>query len=332
MKKFLAILMAMMMLCSMMAVAAAEQTYTDMSTATFKVKYTDEWGSQARPAQTFTYTVTAADEVKENEAATFPEQLPTITDVTFAVTDTVAEKQATITLPEYTAVGIYEYTIKQNQGNTAGVTYFSNDILLRVTVIEQNGRIRVAAVHCEADKTDSNSKTDETENVYKASSLKLTKTVTGNMGDKNKYFGVTVTFTAPAGTTPAANIAVSGGSELPEGMVQPAEIRYGEATKVYLKHGDTLTFSNIAENTTYEVVEDDYTDEGYAAAAYTYSDAENKKIDTEEADTVEITNMKGVNVDTGIELDDLPYIILLAVAAIGIVAMVMKKRFAADRD
>ena len=39
-----------------------------------------------------------------------------------------------------------------------------------------------------------------------------------------------------------------------------------------------------------------------------------------------ITNNKGVTVDTGITLDSAPYILLLAVAVIGVAAMLRKRR------
>ena len=39
-----------------------------------------------------------------------------------------------------------------------------------------------------------------------------------------------------------------------------------------------------------------------------------------------ITNNKGVEVDTGISLDNMPYIMMLAMAALGTLGFVSKKR------
>ena len=43
-------------------------------------------------------------------------------------------------------------------------------------------------------------------------------------------------------------------------------------------------------------------------------------------DAVVITNNKGVVVDTGISLDNMPYIMVLALLALGLVGFVSKKR------
>ena len=75
---------------------------------------------------------------------------------------------------------------------------------------------------------------------------------------------------------------------------------------------------------TYTVTESDYTADGYDAAAYEFGD-DNKKIDSAE-DKVTITNNKGTTVDTGVFLDSLPYIMLLAIVGVGATLFVSKKR------
>ena len=47
-------------------------------------------------------------------------------------------KKIEIKLPEYDSVGVYTYIIHEAAGNSAGVTYYGDAILLRVTVIEQD--------------------------------------------------------------------------------------------------------------------------------------------------------------------------------------------------
>ena len=79
---------------------------------------------------------------------------------------------------------------------------------------------------------------------------------------------------------------------------------------------------------TYTVAEDNYTGEGYDAANYTFTD-EGKKIDNT-ADTVTITNNKDATVDTGIMLDSLPYVLLLTVCVVCMVAFFVKKRSARE--
>lgn len=151
----------------------------------------------------------------------------------------------------------------------------------------------------------------------------MTKNVTGNMGDTSAYFKVTVTLTGENGKTYANSYAVTGGSKTDN----PNTIAIGTATEFYLKNGETITIANLPYGVTYTVVEDDYTSVekgGYEEASYTWSD-EGKEIDSA-SDTVTITNNKGTTVDTGIILDSMPYMALLAVAALGMGAVVLRKR------
>ena len=95
--------------------------------------------------------------------------------------------------------------------------------------------------------------------------------------------------------------------------------------KINLADSDTVTFMNIPYDVTYTVVEKDYkTTDGYDAADYNFSDID-KKIDSAN-DTVTITNNKGGTVDTGVILDNAPYILMLAVVAGGAMTLVIKKR------
>lgn len=106
--------------------------------------------------------------------------VPTIGSVSFGegdATEDGAEATAAISLPAYTSVGIYTYKFNEAipTNKTAGVTYNEDDLYLAVTVVEQNGKVRVAAVHCEG-STDAGEygvepKTDKFENTYESGHL-----------------------------------------------------------------------------------------------------------------------------------------------------------------
>ena len=85
-----------------------------------------------------------------------------------------------------------------------------------------------------------------------------------------------------------------------------------------------MLLCKIMENFGYTVTEADYSSEDYTQKIV-FSDDANKKIDSA-SDTVNITNTKGTTVDTGVVLDSLPYILLIAVAVVGVVAFTAKKR------
>lgn len=328
MKKLFAMLLAVAMIFSLATVSFASEdveapVYEDMETVTVTKTYTATNEGTVSPAETFSFTaltcVSVTDAAEGVTAANAP--VPTIATVDFAAGEATATKDITITLPEYTSVGIYTYTFSEVVGDTAGVTYHDDEITLKVTVIQgADGKIRVAAVHTESD----GQKSDDFENVYSAGTLAVSKTVTGNLGDQTKDFIVKVTFTAPQGKVVKEAISyVVDGETL---TIAPDAWENGVASvDIALKHGETITFTNIPYGVAYTVVENDYTGDGYDAAKYAISD-EAKVIDSA-ADTVAITNNKTTDVDTGVVMDSIPYILILAVAAFGIVAIMSKKRY-----
>ncbi|MBR6212100.1 MAG: hypothetical protein IKQ64_03535 [Bacteroidales bacterium] len=320
MKKFLAIILAVVLMLSLSVVALADdEEFEDVSTITITKTFTDVNGGVS-PAETFSFSDFETVEILENDAAEFPETLPTIDDVSFDEGEATASKTATITLPEYDAVGIYVYSFTEEAGNTAGVTYNSDTFYLVVTVIEQDGKVRVAAVHCEggyeAGTYGEEPKTDEFENTYESGTLEVTKAVTGKLGDKTKYFEVTVTFTPADGEVINSTITYSGGQ-----YAQDVTVENNTAT-FQVKDSDTITFTNIPEGVTWEVEEADYSNDGYDT---TY-DAATGTIAAGDADTCTITNDKDTTPDTGITLDSLPYILIGMVVLAAAVAMILNKR------
>lgn len=331
MKKILSLALALVLVLSMSTVAFAteggENTYTDMTTVTLTKEYKLTNPGTTSPAETFSFSdltctevTDAADGVTSSNAP-----VPTIGSVSYSAGEaggeTTAKKIITIFLPEYTSVGIYTYTFNEIDGGTAGVTYRSDEITLVVTVIEQGGKVRVAAVHTEGEGKD---KSGEFNNEYSAGSLSVKKNVTGIMGDKQKEFKVKVTFTAPEGDTVREAITYTDGDK---NETIAGGWTGSKAVEITLKHEETVTFNNIPYGVTYTVVEDDYTAKdngGYDEASYQFDD-NNKKIDSA-SDSVTITNNKGGHVDTGISMDSIPYILMLAVVFMGLFVFFSKKR------
>lgn len=332
MKKLLALALTLVMVLSLSVTAFAEEPHTDMNSVTISMTYEATNTGTTSPEETFQFTIargSVTDAADDITAENMP--VPTIGTVQYAAGDAgnagTKTKNVTIALPVYTSVGIYTYTVTATPGTTAGVAYWAKPIKLVVTVIEKNGKVRVAAIHTE---DEGGQKSDAITNTYSAGSLAVTKNVTGNMGDRNRYFKITVTLTGEAGKTYADSYPVSGGSKLVNGTGDAAAstISIGTPTDFYLKHDETFTIANLPYGVTYTVVEENYSNDGYSTTT-TYSDETSKKIDTN-LDTVTITNKKGVAVDTGIALDSLPYVLLLAVSVVGMAAFVMKKR--AERE
>ena len=177
----------------------------------------------------------------------------------------------------------------------------------------QNGRVRVAAVHCE---TGDGEKTSSfADNKYSAGELDVTKTVKGNLGDKDKEFKFTVTFNAPTGKVWNNDIKVEGGAS---GLKWDKEMKTATFT---LSDGDTARFENVPAGVTYTVDEDNYSDyktdgEVNTPTAMTSDNAKVEVINTKNADTI----------DTGVLLNNAPYIAIIGGAAVVAIYVVNKRR------
>ena len=356
MKKLFALLLAVVMVVGMTTVAFAEgetQTYSDTSTVILE-KWYNNTNNGVSPAETFTYTWEAVGVTEAGvldvatQTVVTKETMPkleSVASVSFDKGDAgkviisnggnyLCKRDVVITLPEYQAVGIYEYKINEVASNTAGVTYNTDDIKLIVTVIEQEGKVRVAAVHAEntANNPAEGKKDNKLINSYESGTLAVSKEVTGNAGDLEKEFDVKVLFYAPEGKVVKSEITwVDNNSDgIVNGSIEEVDGWKGEKVAyIKLKHGETVTFENIPEGVTYEVVEGDYTiDLGgeYDAPVYTWSDKTEKKIAAGDTDTVKITNNKDVTIDTGILMDSAPYVVMLLVAAAALVLFTTKRR------
>ena len=334
MKKLISMLLALLLVMSLSSAAfASSATYTDMSTVTLTINYNETNEGSTSPAEDLSFTISntsVTDAASGVDTSNMP--TPTLGTVSYAegdAGDTDMTKTLTITLPFYTSVGIYTYTITQTAGDKAGVSYWASDIRLVVTVIQDaDGLLRVAAVHTEGGEGE---KSDDITNTYSAGSLAVTKTVTGNMGDRSKYFAINVTLTGEADKTYAASYTVTGGTKLTDGTTDAATESIsvdGLSHTFYLQDGETFTIHNLPYGVTYTVTEADYTGEngGYDTPAYTYSDAGTTKTVDSSSETVDITNNKGAIVDTGISLDSLPYILLLVISLTGAVVFIVKRR------
>ena len=327
-KRLFACLLALTMMLGLSATAFADgttgkvQTPANGGTVTFEKEY-KLVGEGTSPAETFKFTIAKAG-VENGGVEADKQGAPTVGAVSYTEEDgaTTAgkKKPVTVTLPTYTSVGVYSYTITETKGTTAGVTYDSVPVTMKVTVIDNNGTLEIAAVSFTKDGKKLGDEAAFT-NTYTANKLSISKTVAGNLGDKSKYFDFTVKLegTKEGITYPTSyNVEVKGSKES-----NPSTINLNEDTKFELKHGDTVTIANLPEGVKYTVTEADYKDEKYE----TTSENATGTMDAE-AKTAAFTNTKTGDIDTGVYLDNLPYILVFAgVLAIATVFVVRRRRF-----
>ena len=332
MKKFMSLLLALLLVASLGSAAFAEADKDASFGKTYKLENADT----TSPAETFTFKFSNGQVTDAAEGTVAPE-IPDAT-VSFAageaVTNAGLTKPVTVALSDITwpSVGIYTYDVKEVPGSTPGVTYSNDTLKMKVTVAydDQTQTYYTAFVTMSLVDADGDGQTDVKtgafENTYSAGSLSVTKTVTGNMGDRDKYFAINVTLTGEQGKTYASSYTVSGGSKLGNGSddSDSSTISIGTPATFHLQHGETFTIENLPYGVTYTVAEADYTAEGYEDAEINFPD-QNKKIDTA-SETVTIINNKEAAVDTGIVLDSLPYVLLLVLSIGGAVLFLLKRR------
>lgn len=325
MKKFLSLVLALTLVLSLGAVAFASPSapaYVDGSPVKIDKVLTINNEGTVNPAETFNFTVGTASGLRDGVSI----PAPALGNFSITVAQGATTGVANINLPTFTHVGVYTYPITETAGKTAGMRYDGAPYNLVVTVINNpdgDGFLRVLTL------TDGNNvKGDAFENEFSAGKLTIKKEVTGNYGDPNDTFTVTVTLTAVDGkdlkAAQAALIAATGGTK---------DVNEdGSVTITYtVKKGSEFTIENIPYDVDYTVVEtvgtDGKTEKGYTVS---YDVNSNGKMDEAAIETT-ITNNRDLEIATGVNLDNLPYILLLVGAVVGLFGFTMKKRLAGNR-
>lgn len=263
----------------------------------------------------------------------------------------------TVDLPDYSVPGKYTYILKENDPNVAGVV--ANDNFYQVTVWalqdednkEAGNHIKecgvklsqVQLVNGGYVEVSGKGKLSSVENTYQAGSVTVTKHVTGNMGNKATLFNFKVVLKS----TKPVNSAVAGTKTFTFTTDKNADGFYTAEQTYQLSDGQTFTISNLPFGVTYTVYEmSDATEsataiengktltvaeDGADAKVYTVTYTSETGALSEETENhlieASVTNQCGDNtIDTGVILDNAPYILMLAVVAGGAMTLVIKKR------
>lgn len=258
--------------------------------------------------------------------------------------------------------GIYVYKITEKDNGTQAVSYNTDGgrlyLIVTVThVTDGNGNIydglynyAVALRRGDDNITAANAAkgtkvlaTEAFHNTYGAgnsvNSVELKKTVHGNFGDLGKDFTFNVTFNKAVDKN-YGNIAfeAENGRKVYKAndptQTGVNELEYGVEYVVTLKHGETIEFGNLPADVTYTMVENGKQDvEGTQKVDGIYTvtgekTEDNKGTVTASATTAkeEIVNTNQESPDMGVVLDNAPYIAMLAIVAIGGVALMLNKR------
>lgn len=338
MKKILAMLLAVMMLLSVASVAMAEgdtdtpTTSISVPTIKFKKLYNLTNKGTFSPAETFTFTLVctgvtdAASGIDATDAPTL-----TATDATFARGDAGSatnSKEITLTANKaFPSVGKYTYKMTETAGDTAGVTYTTSELELVIMAVNgtTDGEIVIGSAVLATKTADGESKEDSFANTYTAAALTVKKQVTGLLGDKNKKFHFTIDFTVPTGKTWTPDITGQGFT-VATTTTEGATISY----TFELANDESVTFGNLPEGVTYKVTEttvDDY--ETFVGSTDNKTNVATGSMEKTNVDVTYINN-KGGELNMGVMLDSMPYVLVLAVVGAAVIALIAKKRRVED--
>lgn len=257
-------------------------------------------------------------------------------------------------------VGEYTYTLSEDTVKYPGVSANDSALTMKITVVNQlndqkqpiaNSYGYYVALYRGGNKIEAK---DAFKNSYDSKSLTLSKTVHGALGNLSKDFTFKIKFTkadalqnnTDTGLYKGPQVAeLSNTATLKDGTTAISQNAYLELDKEYtvtLRHNDSLKLSNLPAGIKYEIYEDGSQVEA-GAVVVTVDNVKYTVTVTDTAfDTTETTKIKGTvnntdvtaafqntnpdSPDMGVVLDNAPYIAMLAIVAIGGVALMLNKR------
>lgn len=237
-----------------------------------------------------------------------------------------------------TRPGIYYYTVTETNNGVQGVTY-AEPLTMKVTAgyATADATELTYWVALTRDTAETNflfnkdkkvGQDKAFENTYRAGALVITKAIRGSNGDRAHEFNFTITLSGQKGTKVSYMV-----------NNDPITDTIGEdgiltISNIKMADNGQFVISNIPYGVTYTISE---ATEGYTATAkkgsgtanLTTTDTTAAYTDSVDADstTIAFTNTLGNTViDTGVILDNAPYMLMLAVVAGGAMTLVIKKR------
>lgn len=297
---------------------------------TFSVTYVPD---KSKPyTSTYTYTGTKTVKFEENMTAK---------DV--AYTGSLGIKISDFSLPE--GPGKYCFEIKETSNGTPGVTYDNSTRYLVITVANNdnlNGYVYYAQLYDSNYSPATSIKGQATgtkvdganafTNTYTANNVVISKDIKGGLGDLAAKFNFKVKLSYANGKTAGQYV----GAKVTEydGETQNVKdhvwaIDNTTEHTISLGRNQSITLTNLPEGVTVTVVETDGGEYIVTKSDDTTGTLENSTITATITGTdgkIGFINTKEGTPDMGVVLDNAPYIAMLAIVAIGGVALMLNKR------
>lgn len=331
MKKFLAILLAAMLLLGMTCAfaddpAAGENTITNVTTIkkvytgalpvgdilTFEVEYVK--GTVAQPADPLVTIGTAGATVEGKTTCTY---------TVVSSNDLTNDIPLDITVPDVN--GVFTYKITETSTGNTNVTKVKDVIYLEVYKLT-DGKSGCTVVTA-PDAPAGSEKNDQFENAHAVGEVSVKKTIDGNAANYSDTFPATITLTSDKKLD---NMKLQwNGEDVNYTLVDGTTYEYAVAVTLGGAQESTKKLTGVPVGVTVTLAEDSTQMNGYKASAVNGNEG---VVNAEAALELAVTNTKNAEIPTGVYVDYIPYVVLLAVAVLGLVAFVVKRRMAANND
>lgn len=225
----------------------------------------------------------------------------------------------------FNKVGKYAYTISENDTKIPGITKDNRTLKMIITVVNktsENLDYNTGYGYYVGLFNQDGSKADDFTNTYNAYNLTVEKVVKGNFADLNDPFTFNITLSKDANKDNNYAGAIVTVSDSTNPANNASWAIDGTTRTITLKHKQTATISNLPVGVTYTVTET--RTDGWVYD--TKGEVETATAINADKNEVTITNKHEGTPDMGVVLDNAPYIAMLAIVAIGGVALMLNKR------
>lgn len=225
----------------------------------------------------------------------------------------------------FNKVGKYAYTISENDTRIPGITKDNRTLKMIITVVNktsENLDYNTGYGYYVGLFNQDGSKADDFTNTYNAYNLTVEKVVKGNFADLNDPFTFNITLSKDANKDNNYAGAIVTVSDSTNPANNASWAIDGTTWTITLKHKQTATISNLPVGVTYTVTET--RTDGWVYD--TKGEVETATAINADKNEVTITNEHEGTPDMGVVLDNAPYIAMLAIVAIGGVALMLNKR------
>jgi len=366
MKKFVALLTTMMLLCMMLPTAMAASVYNaqtpteaQIPTVTHTLSLTES--DMASLPYNITYSFTVGEDVVIMQPTDIVnkklavEGTPSIAALEYTPDSVFTNKTSTQELQiDWSNVvikepGVYRWTVTKSVVDTdpmGNPTNNSETLYLFAYATDNSGSLVISGVGLTHDQTLSADKGNLNDSYpVQTLNLAISKTVTGNQGSKDQYFKFTVNLTSPAGSADQTYAIVGHDVEVPQTAynnatknVETINVTNGKGSvELWLKHGQTVTIKDMLYGTSYTITESENT--GYTVKSAITGDttdatangATASDTSLEASTTVAFTNDKQAIVPTGVILNSgAPIMGLLLAAALLLLVTAGKRKFVVE--